>query len=420
MSTRAGFGLGRFQHLLPVSATADARVLVTARSLRGFVDGFVSVLLASYLSSIGFSPFQIGGIITGTLLGSAALTLAVGLMGHRISLRRVLLGASLLMLATGIGFAGVTSFWPLLVVAIAGTLNPSAGDVSVFLPTEQALLPETVAAPDRTALFARYGLAASLAGALGALVSGVPAILAHQHGWNLSIAQRSGFVLYAGIAVLVALLYSHLSPAVEPKRSATPRAPLAQSRKIVLHLAALFSLDSWAGAFVVQSLLALWLFERFHLSLQSVGAVFFAAGLLAAFSQLVSSWLASRIGLINTMVYTHIPASIFLIIAALMPTAALAITFLLLRTSLSQMDVPARQSYVMAVVPPEERPAAASVTNVPRSLAAAAAPLISGAMLSHTSFGWPLICCGVIKIVYDLLLLAQFRSVKPPEELLAH
>lgn len=402
--------------VLPRSTTPDAGRLLVARALRGFADGFVSVLLADYLTAIGFSPVQIGTIVTGTLLGSAALTLLVGLAGHRLRRRAVLLGAAGLMFATGLGFFGVTAFWPLLVIAVAGTLNPSSGDVSVFLPTEQALLPETVAARDRTGLFARYNLAGTFAGALGALASGVPVWLAHRRGWDLAAAERSGFLLYAAVAVIVALLYHSLSPGVEAQRPDAPRRPLERSRAMVLRLAALFSLDSLGGGFVVQSLLALWLFRRFDLAVTTVGTVFFVAGLLAAFSQLMSARLAARIGLINTMVYTHLPSNGLLILAAFMPTAPLAIALLLLRMSLSQMDVPARQSYVMAVVPPQERAAAASVTNVPRSLAAATTPLLAGALLSHSAFGWPLICGGIAKAVYDVLLLLQFRAVKPPEE----
>jgi MFS family permease len=401
--------------LLPSTATADARRLLVARALRGFVDGAVSVLLASYLIEIGFSPFEISVIVTATLLGSAALTLAAGLIGHRFARRQLLIGMSGVMLATGLGFTGITAFWPLFVVAVAGTLNPSHGDVTVFLPTEQALLAGAVAPRERTALFARYNLAGTFAGALGALASGGPVALAHRQGWDLAAAQRSGFVLYALVAIVIGWLYFSLSPAVEPRHNGAPAAPLAKSRRIVLQLAALFSLDSFGGGFVVQSLLVLWLFVRFDLSVEAAGTVFFIAGLLAAFSQLVSGWLASRIGLINTMVFTHIPSNLLLITAALMPTAPLAITFLLLRMSLSQMDVPARQSYVMAVVPQEERAAAASVTNVPRSLAAAAAPLLAGILLDHSSFGWPLICGGVLKAIYDVLLLIQFRAVKPAD-----
>lgn len=405
------------ERLLPASATADTRRLVAARAARGFADGVVSVLLACYLSEIGMSPLEIGAIITSTLLGSAALTLVVGLMGQRLRRRRVLLGASALMFATGLGFFGVTAFWPLLVVAFAGTLNPSAGDVSLFLPTEQAVLSHTVADRDRTSIFAHYNLSGSLAGALGALVSGVPVAIAKRWGWELATAERTGFLLYALVAVVAALLYRGLTPGVEPAiGSATSATPLAKSRRVILRLAALFSIDSLGGGFVVQSLLVYWLFLRFGLSVETAGVVFFVAGILAGFSQLVSARLAARFGLVNTMVFTHLPSNVLLILAAFMPTAPLAVACLLARMAVSSMDVPARQSYVMAVVPPEERAAAASVTNVPRSLASATTPLLAGVLLQHSTVGWPLVCGGIAKIVYDLLLLWQFRAVVPPEE----
>jgi MFS family permease len=402
--------------LMPPTATADARRLVVTRALRGLADGAVSVLLADYLSAIGLHPFEIGAIVTGTLLGSAALTLAVGLLGHRLGRRRLLLGASALMFATGLGFLGITAFWPLLVVAVAGTLNPSAGDVSVFLPTEQAALSETVEARDRTAIFAGYNLSGNLAGALGALASGLPVAIARREGWDPAAAERSAFVLYAVVAVVAGAIYLRLSPALEGTAGPSKAAPLVKSRRIVLHLSALFCLDSFGGGFIVQSLLALWLLRRFALPVETAGAIFFAAGIAAAFSQLVSAKLAARIGLINTMVYTHLPSNVLLVLVALMPDVRLAVALLLLRMCLSQMDVPARQSYVMAVVPPEERPAAASVTNVPRSLAAGLAPLLAGALLDRSTFGWPLVVGGVLKAIYDVLLLIQFRAVEPPEE----
>jgi predicted MFS family arabinose efflux permease len=403
--------LGR---LLPRETGPEAPRLIAARGLRGFADGMVSVLLAAYLTDLGFSAIQVGVLVTGTLLGSAALTLAVGLLGGGRSPRLILLCASGLMLATGLGFYGLTDFWPLLVVAIAGTLNPSGGDVSVFLPTEQAVLSGAARGTARTALFARYNLAGIFCAALGALCAGVPVALARSQGWDLLEAQRSGFLLYAAVALAVGLIFRSL-----PRPAPAPRmktAPLQKSRDVVLRLTALFSLDSFGGGFVVQSLLVLWLFKRFELSVETAGAIFFAAGLLSAFSQLASAWLAERIGLIRTMVYTHLPSNAFLILAAFMPSAPLAVACLLARTSMSQMDVPARQSYVMAIVPPEERPAAASVTNVPRALAAALSPALAGWLLAQTTFGWPLVLGGISKIVYDLLLLAQFKSRPPREE----
>jgi MFS family permease len=409
MTTRSGYWL-------PSSATADAKRMLAARALRGFADGAVSVLLPSYLTAIGFSSFRIGAIVFGTLFGSAAITLWIGLVSHRLGRRRVLLGASVLMLATGMGFASITSFWPLFAVAVAGTLNPSAGDVSVFLPVEQASLAETVAPSDLTAIFSRYNVAGAFAAALGALASGLPAVLAPRFGYSMLAALRCGFFTYSVIAVIAAIIYRSLSPAVETVPPAPSTAPLAKSRSTVLKLAALFSLDSMGGGFVIQSLLALWLFRRFNLSAGIAGLFFFFGGLLGALSQFVSSWLTARIGRINTMVYTHLPSNVFLILAALMPGVRSTLLCLLARYAISSMDVPARQSYVMAVVPPEERAAAASVTNVPRSLASALAPLPAGAMLDLTTFGWPLVCAGALKIVYDFLLLAQFRSLKPPDE----
>jgi len=400
----------------PQSATADARRLLATRALRGLADGAVSVLLPGYLTAIGFSPLRVGAIVFGTLLGSAALTLWVGLATDRLGRRRVLLAACALMLLTGIGFATTTAFWPLFVVAVVGTLNPSAGDVSLFLPVEQAALAEAAEPRDLTAMFALYNVAGAMAGAFGALASGVPAILAVRHGWALAPALRSGFIAYSVIAVVAFSVYRGLSPDVEVERQPVKRAPLAKSRAIVIRLSALFSIDALGGGFVIQSLLALWLFRRFNVSVQTAGAFFFAAGLLGSFSQFISSALAARFGRINTMVFSHLPSNAMLIIAALMPTPALTMAFLLLRSSTSQMDVPARQSYVMAVVPPEERAAAATVTNVPRSLASALAPLPAGAMLNHSSFGWPLICAGALKTIYDILLLIQFRAVKPSDE----
>jgi MFS family permease len=396
--------------LLPPSATPDAARLIAARMVRASADGLVSVLLPAYLTALGFSALQVGGVVTATLLGSAVLTLALGLLAHRWPPRSLLLGACALMFATGLGFAGSSALLPLLAIAVVGTLNPSAGDVSVFLPVEQSLLAAQVKADDRAALYARSNVAAAAAGAFGALASALPEPLARASGLATLDAMRLAFVLYAAAALGAALLYAGLrapdgSPASEP-----PRAPLARSRRIVLQLAALFTLDSFGGGFVVQSLLALWLFQRFAFSLADAAAFFFAATLLAGVSQLLSPVLARRIGLIQTMVFTHVPANLFLILSAFMPNATAAVAFLLLRTTLSSMDVPARQAFVMSAVPPEERAAAASVTNVPRSLGAGVAPLLSGWLLAASSFGWPLIVGGVLKLAYDLLLLRGYRD----------
>ncbi len=402
-----------------MTLSPDARILLLTRTIRSFSDGFVSVLLASYLAGIGFSDVRIGAIATATLLGTALATLIVGAVTDSLGRRRVLAYATLLAVATGLGFASTETFVLLLMIAIVGTLNPSAGDVSVFLPVEQAVLPQTVDANRRTRLFARYNLFGALAAAAGALFAAVPSLLDRWYGWDQVDVERAMFVVYAGLALVNLLLYTRLTPKVEVERTggATKNAPLHRSRGVVLKLSALFSLDAFAGGFVVQSILALWLFKRYGLSTGEAGVIFFAAGVCTAFSMLAAARIAERFGLINTMVFTHLPSNILLILVAFMPNLQLAIVMLLGRFLLSQMDVPTRQSYTMAVVDPDERAAAASVTGVSRSLAASGSPVIAGAMLGASTFGWPLVIAGTLKSVYDLLLLSQFRGVKPEEEI---
>jgi len=404
---------------MPEGATADSRRLIASRALRGFADGAVSILLPSYLSALGFSPSRIGVILFGTLFGSALVTLWAGFSGHRIGRRRLLLGASTLMLTTGLLFNYVRSFWAIFVVAFIGTLNPSAGDVSLFLPLEQAALAETVTTGDLTRLFAIYNIAGASTGALGALASGLPTLVAARLHSSAIATQRCVFVLYSAIAIVAAFMYWSLSARVEVESNPVQAQPLSKSRGIVMRLAALFSIDAFSGGLVIQSLLALWLFRRFNLSVETAAIFFFAANLLGSVSQFASSALAVRVGRIRTMAYTQVPSNIFLMLAALMPNAALTVACLLLRSSLSQTDVPARQSYVMAMVPAEERTTAASITNVPRSLASALAPIPGGRMLDVSTFGWPLICAATLKITYDLLLLTQFGAVRPTDELAA-
>ncbi|RPJ48745.1 MAG: MFS transporter [Betaproteobacteria bacterium] len=401
--------------MLPPGTLPDARALLAARALRAFGDGFVSLLLPYYLILLGYSALQVGLLVTATLLGSGLMTLGVGFIAHRHSTRHLLLFASLLMIVTGLAMPALTGFWPLLVVAAIGTLNPAANDVTLFSPLEQTLLTRAAPAQSRTALFARYSLIGALVAALGAQAAGLPDLFA-AHGMMTPLAAiQAMFLLYAALGMAGFMLYRRLSPALEPEHHEQP-VPLGKSRRIVYTLAALFSIDAFAGGFAVQSLLALWLFQRFELSVTAAGTIFFWTGLLTAFSHLAAARVAARFGLINTMVFTHLPANVFLILVPLMPTLELALLFLFLRSALSSMDVPARTSYVMAVVSPGERPAAASVTAVPRSLASALSPSLAGALLTLSAFGWPLVICGVLKIIYDLTLLKMFSAVKPPEE----
>lgn len=397
------------------TTTSDGVRLLATRGVRGFVDGTVSVVLAAYLKLLGYSNFRIGVVVAAMLLGSAALTLLAGLYGHRFSRRAILLSGSALMFVTGITYATTTVFVALMVVGTIGTMNPSSGDVSVFLPIEQSVLPSTVADKRRTAMFARYAFIGSFCGAVGSLVAGLPDWLVRHASIDRATALRGVFVAYAAAGVVTFVIYRSLSPAIEPADS-TPAAPLGESRSMVYRLAAVFSLDALGGGFVVQSLLALWLYERFNLSVTVAGALLFWTGVCSAFSAFVSARIAKRIGLIRTMVFTHLPAQLLLISAALVPNLSLAVVCLIARSLLSAMDVPARNSYVMAVVSPPERAAAASVTNVPRSLASALPPLAAGWMLDHSTFGWPLIIAGTLKAIYDLLLLSMFRNIRPPEE----
>jgi MFS family permease len=386
-------------------------LLLTARSLRAFADGYVAVLLPAYLLALGYGTIEVGLLSTVTMLGSAAATLAVGRWGHRFELRRMLMAAAALMTVTGIGFAAFSSLWPLLIVALAGTMNPGGGDVSVFYPLEHTAIAAAAPAETRTSAFARYSFIGSMFGAAGALGAGAPEWLAQSHGVGMLDALKLMFVLYGVIGIAVGVIYARFPAA--PADVEKPPVPLGPSKTTVWKLAGLFSVDSFAGGFIVNALLALWLFERFQMSLTAAGAFFFWTGLLSAVSQLAAAPLARRIGLVNTMVFTHLPANFCLIAAAFAPTLDIALALLLVRSALSQMDVPARGAYVMSVVTPAERPAAASFTAVPRSLASSLSPALTGALFAAGAMATPLVLCGVLKSAYDVALLVMFRKVRP-------
>jgi MFS family permease len=395
--------------LLPAGVAPPALTLLAARALRALGDGYMAVLLPAYLLALGLGTLEVGIVSTATMLGSALATLAVGAWGHKVAGQRLLRGAALLMVATGLGFASLSAFWPLLLVAFVGTLNPSSGDVSVFLPLEHARLAGAAQGRARTTLFARYSVLGALCAAIGALAAALPDSLARNAGWARLDALRAMFVLYALIGVAVFWLYRRL-PQPEHVQGEAAVAPLGPSRRIVVQLAALFSVDAFAGGLVVNSLLALWLLQRFGLSLSQAGVYFFWAGLLSAASQFAAPWVAARIGLLNTMVFTHIPANVCLVLAALAPSLPLALGLLFVRSALSQMDVPTRTAFVMAVVTPAERSAAASFTAVPRSLAAALSPTLSGALFAAGWVALPLVACGLLKIGYDLALWRAMRQ----------
>jgi len=388
-------------------------LLYAARGLRGFGDGFAIIVLPAYMTALGYDAIAVGLVATASLLGTALLTLIVGWMAPRHDLRALMLSGAGLMMATGLAFPNVEHFALIALVAFVGTINPSAGDLGVLVPLEHAALARSATHDKRTHIFARYSLIGTLSAAAGSLAASLPDFLVSTGSTRLS-AFRLMFYAYAALGAASAALY-HQVPRTRAAEQVR-HAPLGPSRVTVYKLAALFSVDAFAGGFIAQSLLVLWLFERFDLSLSAAGLFFFWSSTLSAFSYPVAAWIAKRIGLVNTMVFTHIPSSLFLILAAFSPNLYVALGLLLLRAALSQMDVPTRTSYVMAVVTPAERPAAASVTAVPRSLASAISPAISGALLMTAFSGLPLVVCGTLKIAYDLALLYSFRHIKPPEE----
>jgi MFS family permease len=398
--------------------SGDTGRILVARGLRAFGDGFVALLVPIYLLDLGFSALAIGAIVTSTLIGTALLTLWAGMVANRYSLRRLLLAAALLMAATGLGFAVTTAFWPLLLIAFVGTMNPTSGDASIFLPLEQAALAQTVEPRRRTALFAKYSVIGSLLGALGILAAAIPDLAAVELSVSRGVVMQLMFGFYAALGLATLLHYRPLSPAIEAPQQRAQQ-PLGPSKRLVYGLAALFGMDSFGTGFLVQSLLALWLYQRFQVSVTTAAAILFWSSICSAVSYLIAVPIAERIGLVNTMVFTHLPSNLFLVLLPFAPSLDIAIALLLARSALSQMDVPTRTSYVMAVVSPEERPAAASVTAVPKTFAWAAGSLISGYLLTLSTFGWPLLIGGLVKGTYDILLLLNFRKVRPPEELAA-
>ena len=390
------------------------RRIYIGQGLRAFGDGFAVILLPVYLSAIGLSAVEIGVVASASLLGTAALTLAVGFLAPRYDLRTLFIIGGCLVALTGIALPSAASFVPVLLVAFVGSINASSGTLGMLVPLEHALLTRESSDRRRTRAFANYSLVGALLGAAGALAAALPDFLG-AYGILPSAALTLMFYLYAALGLISVWLYRGLPHARDG--TARPQSPLGTSRAIVYKLAALFSVDSFAGGFIAQSLLALWLFQKFELSLAAASLFFFWSALLSAASYPVAVWLAARFGLVNTMVFTHIPSSVCLIVAAFSDNLAFVLALLLIRSALGQMDVPTRSSYVMAVVTPGERAAAASVTAVPRSFASSLSPAIAGVLFASPFSGLPLVICGSLKIAYDIALLAMFRATKAPEEL---
>jgi MFS family permease len=405
--------------------TRDGWLLFGTRSARLFAYGLLSVVLVLYLREAGLSEGRVGLLLTLTLLGDTAVSLWITTTADRTGRRRMLVVGALLMLFAGVVFALTNDFWLLLIAATVGVISPSGNEVGPFLSIEQAALSETVPGARRTEVFAWYNLVGSLATASGALCGGALTQLAQGLGLTGADSFRPVLISYGVIGLVLALVFLRLSGAIEVHAPAEPSAPspvarsrfgLHRSRGVVLKLAGLFALDAFGGGFVVQSIMAYWFFLRFDVEPATIGAIFFGANLLAGVSALSAAWVAKRIGLLNTMVLTHLPSNILLILVPLMPNLPLAIAVLLLRFSISQMDVPTRQSYTMAVVRPEERSAASGVTGVARSIGSAISPWLATLLIKAALISVPFYLAGGIKIVYDLLLYRSFAATKSGEE----
>ena len=400
---------------MPFSLSHDGCLLFATCAVRSFAYGFLSVILGLYLDSLGLSATAIGWIFTAALAGGAVMTILITAVADAFGRKTLLIIGALLMGVAGCVFAVSGNPIVLAIAAVFGTISPSGKEVGPFLSLEQAILPQTTRDTQRTAVFSAYNLVGSFAGAIGALAVSLPEFF--------SLPGRSGYRFlvwcYVTSAILLVALFALLSPEVEaPKQSGSKPRPLGvrKSRGIVAKLAGLFAIDALAGGFIVQSIVAYWFYLRYRLDLNVLGSIFFGTNLLAALSFLAAPAIARRFGLLNTMVFTHLPSNFLLLLVPLMPTMELAVAMLLIRHLLSQMDVPTRQSYTMAIVDPEERAAAAGVLSVARNAGAAIAPLFTGAVLAAPALGLPFLVAGGMKIVYDVWIYAIFRSVKPPEE----
>ena len=400
--------------------TRDVRLLFAARAVRMFGYGSLAVIIAIYLSAVGFDAASIGLLLSLTLVGDTLISLWLTTHADRVGRRRTLSVGALLMVAAGVTFATTTSFPILVAAATIGVLSPSGNEVGPFLAVEQASLATVIADRRRTAVFAWYNLAGSVATALGALVTGLLVGTLRAGSMDELSADRVILLAYTGVGLALAGLFSLVSTAIEVPAADTSiarRLGLHRSRGIVLRLSALFSLDAFAGGLVIQSLLALWFHERFGVQEAVLGGIFFGANLLAAVSALAASRLAARFGLVNTMVFSHLPSNVLLILVPLMPSLPLAIAVLLARFSISQMDVPTRQSYTISVVDPDERSAAAGVTGIARTSGAALGPLIATPLMAAPAVAAiPFFLGGGLKIVYDVLLYRAFSSRRSPDD----
>jgi MFS family permease len=400
----------------------DINLLFSTRIIRLFCYGFLSVVIALYLAETGLTEKQIGLLFTLTLAGDAGISLWLTTSADRLGRRKTLLIGALLMVGAGLVFVVTHNIILLMAAAIIGVISPSGNEIGPFLSVEQAGLTQLISNEKRTKIFAWYNMVGSFATATGALTGGWLAQILQSSGWTQLESYRLVLIGYGLGGLILFILFLSLSPNVEADTAHSTESPprilgLHRSRAVVFKLSALFALDAFAGGLIVQSMIAYWFHVKFGVDSGVLGSIFFGANILAGISALLAVPLAEKIGLINTMVFTHIPSNILLMLVPLMPTLPLAIGLLLLRFSISQMDVPTRQSYTMAVVSPDERSAASGVTAIARSIGASLSPMLTGLLFSIPAlFNAPLYLAGGLKIVYDLLLFREFRAVKPPEE----
>ncbi|GAB4399988.1 MAG: MFS transporter [Anaerolineales bacterium] len=400
--------------------TLDIPLLFTTRIIRMFCYGFLAVVLALYLAETGLSETQIGLLFTLTLAGDAVISLWLTTHADKFGRKRTLIIGALLMLAAGLVFVFTRDFVFLVIAATLGVISPNDKEIGPFLAVEQASLTQLIPDRLRTQLFAWYNLGGSFASAIGALAGGWLAQFLQTAGWTALASYRYILTGYAVGGLLIAILFLQISPAIEVRNETSKTNKvlgLHKSRNVVFKLSAFFALDAFAGGLIVQSMIAYWFHIKFGVDTGVLGSIFFGANILAGISSLLAVKIAEKFGLINTMVFTHIPSNILLILVPLMPTLPLAIGVLLLRFSISQMDVPTRQSYTMAVVAPDERSAASGVTAIARSVGASLSPVLTGVFFGIPALlNIPFFLSGGLKIVYDLLLWREFRTVKPPEE----
>lgn len=401
----------------------DGKLLLSARIVRAFSYGFLSIILAIYLKLIGFDEILIGIILSATLVNSVIFTLLASFYADRIGRRKVLLIYAILMSVSGAIFLATENYVALIVAALIGTINVTGSETGAFLSIEQAILPQTVKdLKKRTSIFAIYNMVGTFAMSAGVLLSGLPEILQHSYGLNQIESIKPLFLLYSLLAVVAIGIYFLLSGKIElevnnqHKKESSTRILSSKSKGIVGKLSALFAVDSFAGGFVIQSIVSYWFFTKFGADLPTLALIFSVAGVLTALSFLVATKIASRVGLINTMVFTHIASNILLILVAFAPTFPIALGLYLARMSLSQMDVPTRQSYIVAVVREEERTVATGITNTSRNVAQAVSPSITGVIIQSLWLSAPFVVGGLLKIAYDLGLYVNFRKIKPPEE----